>query len=98
MGMDTREAADYLGISVRTVRYEATRLGLGRNNGYGYWFSDADIETLRTWPGRIVPHTKQPHCPRCEILTPNGELCEECRFELAHGHFAVVDELTGVVA
>lgn len=37
------------------------------------------------------------HCPRCEILTPDGALCEECRFVLAYGRYPTVNELTGVV-
>jgi hypothetical protein len=40
----------------------------------------------------------QPRCPRCTILTPNGELCDECEWELEHGgRYQYVDELTGEV-
>ena len=27
-------------------------------------------------------------CPRCDILTDDGELCPDCRAELAHQHYA----------
>lgn len=106
MGMDTREAAQELGLSVESVRLLPKRLGVGHNNGCGWWFTNAEIEIMRNRPkpgenltklGRIRAATRPPHCPRCEILTPDGEVCEECRFIEAHGRYPVVNELTGVL-
>lgn len=106
--MDTREAAGEMGVGVVHLRRVAKKLGIGCNNGRGWWFTDADIEALRQRPQHDanalaeMSHARHlaaspPHCPRCEILTPNGQLCDDCNFELAHGHYPIANELTGIL-
>lgn len=95
--MDTREAAEALGLSVSRICKLAKMMQVGRNNGFGWWFTNDDIEALRNRV-QIRVHVHQPHCPRCEILTPNGEICEECRFIERYGRYPVASELTGEIA
>jgi hypothetical protein len=95
MMLDTRQVGLLLGCSPKIVRKRAQRLGVGQRDtsrqAHPWMFTRADVERLMNAQPRC-----QPRCPRCTILTPNGELCTECEWELEHGgRYQYVDELTG---
>lgn len=103
--MDTKEVAAILQVSESWVKRLACKLGVGRNNGHGWWFTEDDLDVLMARPRRSEANigeqvrarklARQSHCPRCEILTEDGGLCEECQYELATGHFRGIDIGTG---
>ena len=95
MMLDTRQVGLLLGVCPKTVVKRAQRLGVGQRDtsrqAHPWMFTRADVELLMNAQPRC-----QPSYPRCTILTPNGELCDECEWELEHGgRYQYVDELTG---
>lgn len=100
--LSTREVAEKLGISVAAVYERARKRGIGqtgKGRGHPLWFTADEMAQLNQPRVKRKLSSESRPCPRCEILTPDGRLCDDCRFELAHdGHYRVVDELTGVAA
>jgi hypothetical protein len=58
----------------------ATRFHASKNTVLRHLYKLGVQKRTRTRQGNM------PCCPRCEILTPGGELCQECKEELAGIH------------
>mgnify|MGYP007071632149 CR=1 FL=1 len=110
--VSTEEAAEIAGLTAKGVRHalEKRRLaGFKVGGRWRVWLSGIPIWRANTIRNRAEARLRNlaiawnankeaATCPRCGLITDDGDLCADCRHEQKTGHYRWHDDMAGAMS